>query len=268
MRGTAQNMSRPAFSRLPVAVDLPLLLQALAAIGEDQWHGHFNSAYYTGDWSGVALISAADALTELSPGRGQPQWRTPWLRDGRWQQALRDLPLELVSARLLRLGPGGQIHEHRDYDLGSPDADLRLHIPLLSPARVDFLLDGQRMPMQAGECWFLDLSRPHRVDNHDHLPRVHLVLDCRPDTWLEQAITDGLPTTPLPGVAADALAQFQRLVATDPALAMTLQGSRDTQSFIALTLQLAAEHGLVFSSEELRAAMRHGRRQWNEQWNA
>ena len=28
-------MSRPAFSRLPVTVDLPLLLQALAAIADD-----------------------------------------------------------------------------------------------------------------------------------------------------------------------------------------------------------------------------------------
>ncbi|UWF49535.1 aspartyl/asparaginyl beta-hydroxylase domain-containing protein [Pseudomonas sp. N3-W] len=261
-------MSRPAFSRLPVAVDVPLLLQALAAIDEDQWQGHFNSAYYAGDWSGVALISATDALTELSPGRGQPQLRAPWLSDGRWQQALRDLPLEIVSARLLRLGPGGQIHEHRDYDLGSPNADLRLHIPLLSPPRVDFLLGGQRMPMQAGECWFLDLSRPHRVDNHDHLPRVHLVLDCRPGAWLEQAIVDGVATTPSPGVTVDALEAFQRLVAADPVLAMTLQGLRDNESFIVRTLELAAERGLLFSREELQAAMRQGRRQWNEQWSA
>jgi len=50
-------MSRPAFSRLPVTVDLPLLLQALAAIEHDAWRGHFNTAYFAGDWSGVALIS-------------------------------------------------------------------------------------------------------------------------------------------------------------------------------------------------------------------
>ncbi|MGE8146389.1 aspartyl/asparaginyl beta-hydroxylase domain-containing protein [Pseudomonas frederiksbergensis] len=261
-------MSRAAFSRLPVTVDLPLLLQALAAIGENAWHGHFNTAYFAGEWSGVALISAADALTELSPGLGEPLLRTPWLRDVRWQQALRDLPLEIVSARLLRLGPGGQIHEHRDYDLGEPDADLRLHIPLLSPPHVDFMLDGQRMPMAAGECWFLDLSRPHRVDNRDRSARVHLVLDCRPSAWLEQAIIEGLPTTPAPDIGAGALLQFQRLVAGDVELSKTLQGLADTEVFITRTLELAAERGLVFSREELRAAMRNGRRQWNAQWNA
>ncbi|MHC8392129.1 aspartyl/asparaginyl beta-hydroxylase domain-containing protein [Pseudomonas sp. LB3P93] len=261
-------MSRPVFARLPVTVDLPLLLQALAAIDEDAWHAHFNSDYYAGDWSGVALVSAADALTELSPGRGEPLLRAPWLRDLRWQQGLRDLPLEIVSARLLRLGPGGQIHEHRDYDLGGPDADLRLHIPLLSPPQVDFMLDGQRMPMAAGECWFLDLSRPHRVDNRDTQARVHLVLDCRPGVWLEQAIVDGVSTTPSPGVGDGALLQFQRLVASDLQLSKTLQGLPDTEVFITRTLELAAERGLAFSRGELLAAMRNGRRRCNEQWNA
>jgi hypothetical protein len=261
-------MSRSAFSRLPVTVDLPLLLQALGAIGEDDWRSHFNSAYYAGDWSGVALISAADALTELSPGRGETLLREPWRQDARWQQGLRDLPLQIVCARLLRLGPGGRIHEHRDYDLGEPDADLRLHIPLLSPPQVDFLLDGQRMPMTAGECWYLDLSRPHRVDNHDTQARIHLVLDCRPGAWLEQAIIDGVSTTPSPGVDDGALLQFQRLVASDSQLSKTLQGLPDTEAFITRTLELAAGRGLLFTREELRAAMRDGRRQWNEQWSA
>lgn len=243
-------MSLPAFSRLPVTVDLPLLLQALAAIGEDDWHSHFNSDYYVGDWSGVALISATDALTELSPGRGETLLRAPWLQDIRWQQGLRDLPLQIVCARLLRLGPGGRIHEHRDYDLGEPDADLRLHIPLLSPPQVDFLLDGQRMPMAAGECWFLDLSRPHRVDNHDTQARIHLA------------------TTPSPEIGYDAFARFKVLVASDPQLCKSLQGLQDNEAFIVRTLELAAERGLAFTREQLRAAMRDGRRQWNEQWSA
>lgn len=261
-------MSRPVFSRLPVTVDLPLLLQALAAIENDAWRGHFNTAYFAGDWSGVALISAADALTELSPGTAQPVQRAPWLKDCRWQQALRDLPLDIVSARLLRLGPGGQIHEHRDYDLEGPDADFRLHIPLLSPPAVDFWLDGLRMPMSAGECWFLDLARPHRVDNHDCTARIHLVLDCRPGAWLEQMIADGLSSTPQPDAEDSALQRFHRLLAVDPSLSATLQALHDPEAFINQTLALAAERGLSFSREELEAAMRKGRRSWNEQWRA
>lgn len=260
-------MTRPAYSRLPVNVDLPLLLQALAAIADDAWRGHFNADYFSGDWSGVALVSAADALTELSPGRGEPVPRGPWLRDERWQKGLRNLSVDIVSARLLRLGPGGKIHEHRDYDLDGPQADRRLHIPLLSPPNVDFWLDGQRMPMQVGECWFLDLARRHRVDNRDTSARVHLVLDCRPGAWLEQVINEGLHSTPEPGLADTPLQRFQRLVADDVSLSLVLRALHDPDLFITRSLELGAERGLLFSREEVRAAMREGRRQWNEQWS-
>ncbi|WP_210642305.1 aspartyl/asparaginyl beta-hydroxylase domain-containing protein [Pseudomonas sp. Tri1] len=259
-------MMRPAYSRLPVTVDLPVLLQALAAIEDERWQGHFNSAFYSGDWSGVALISAADALTELSPGRGQPVTRAPWSDDRRWREALRDCSLEIVSARLLRLGPGGCIHEHRDYDLGGPNADLRLHIPLLSPPQVDFWLDNLRIPMAAGECWFLDLSRPHRVDNRSAESRIHLVLDCRPGPWLEQQIAEGLHSTPAAGVGQSDFARFQRCVETDPDLARTLQSLHDLDAFVECALALGAEQGLHFTREELRAAMRNGRQRWRGQW--
>ena len=171
------------------------------------------------------------------------------------------------QARLLRLGPGARVHEHRDYDLNGPDADRRLHIPLLSPPNVDFWLDGQRVPMAAGECWFLDLARPHRVDNRDTAARIHLVIDCKPDAWLEQMIVEGLPDTPAPGLADTDLQRFQRLVTEDDSLSLALRTLHDPEMFIARTLELAVERGLVFSREELRTAMRNGRRQWHEQWS-
>ncbi|WP_416773393.1 aspartyl/asparaginyl beta-hydroxylase domain-containing protein [Pseudomonas sp. RHF3.3-3] len=261
-------MSLPAFSRLPVTLALPPLLQALARIPEAAWKPHFNTGYYDGDWSGVALISPADARGELSHGAGVAVEREPWLRDATWACAL-DLPLSIRSARLLRLGPGGRIHEHRDYDLGAPDADRRLHIPLLSPPGVDFMLDGQRIPMNAGECWFLDLARPHSVDNWGEGERIHLVLDCRPEAWLDQQIAAGLATTPAAGIgrAAGDLARFRALLESEPALCEALQGLEDTEAFIACTLALAAERGLRFGREDLRAAMRQGRNAWSRQWS-
>ena len=260
-------MSRPACSRLPVTVDLPLLLQALAAIDEQAWRGHFNSDYFTGDWSGVALISSADALTELSPGQAASVPRAPWLRDERWQRGLHALSLEIVSARLLRLGPGGRIHEHRDYDLDGPQADLRLHIPLLSPPAVDFWLEDRRVPMAVGECWFLDLARAHRVDNRDASARIHLVLDCRPTAWVLAKIAEGLRDTPAAQTADSPLQPLQRVLDGNAQLAATLQAIGDPETFIERTLQLAAAQGLALTREELRAAMRNGRRQWNEQWH-
>ena len=211
-------MSRPLCSRLPVQIDLPLLLAALDGIGESEWQPHFNQHYYAGDWSGVPLITAVDAPIPLGHGPGAAVATAPWRRDTRWQQGLQALELDIRSARLLRLGPGAQIHEHRDYDLDGDDADLRLHVPLLSPPRVDFMLDGQRVPMAAGECWFLDLCRRHSVQNRDTAARIHLVVDCRPGPWIHQLIEAGLPITPRLGLgqAGEAFAQFQHWLVQQP----------------------------------------------------
>lgn len=259
-----------AFSRLPVSVDLTLLLQALAQIDSRAWTAHFNTGYYQGDWSGVALISPADARVELGPGAGAAVKRDAWVQDTRWATALRGLDLDIRTARLLRLGPGGRIHEHRDYDLGVPDADRRLHIPLLSPGEVDFMLDGQRIPMQAGELWFLDLARPHSVDNWDTTERVHLVLDCRPNDWLLQQIEAGLASTPPAGIgrAARDFARLRELLVAEPLLSQRLQTLTDPDEFIERTVQLGVERGLCFGAADVRAAMRAGRRRWSDQWKA
>ncbi|PWB31957.1 aspartyl beta-hydroxylase [Pseudomonas sp. SDI] len=260
--------SRPLCARLNAQVDLPPLLAALAAIEPAQWQPHFNQHYFNGDWSGVALIAPADASSELAPGTGPAVQRPAWLNDSRWQQGLGHLPLAIRSARLLRLGPGAQIHEHRDYDLGGPDADLRLHIPLLSPEQVDFMLEGQRIPMRAGECWFLDLERPHSVDNHDQLPRIHLVLDCRPTPWLLDAVAAGLATTPATGEGrrARALAEFRRWLSASPLACWELQALTDVEQFIDRTLALAAAQELLLDRQQVLAAMRQGRQRWSDQW--
>lgn len=259
---------RPAFSRLPVAIDLPPLLAALAALDEHLWQGHFNQRYFEGDWSGIALISPADATGELTHGDGPAVERQPWLCDPRWQQGLRGLQLDIRNARLMRLGPGGHIHEHRDYDLGGPDADMRLHVPLLTPAQVDFMLEGRRVPMQAGECWFLDLDRPHSVQNHDSSPRIHLVIDCRPGPWLDAAIDSGLVTTPATGVGrfAQAFADFAGWLERNPQASATLQALHDKEAFVERTLALAGEQGFIFGRDQVRSAMRTGRARWSDQW--
>lgn len=261
-------MSRPLCSRLSVQVDLPLLLAALDDIADSDWQPHFNQHYYAGDWSGVPLIAAIDAPVPLGHGAGAARPTAPWLRDPRWQQGLQALAVDIRSARLLRLGAGAQIHEHRDYDLDGEAADLRLHVPLLSPPQVDFMLDGQRIPMAAGECWFLDLARRHSVHNRDSTARIHLVVDCRPGPWICGLIERGLPLTPTlgRGQPGEAFGQFQQWLLHQPEASAELQALHDVEAFIQRTLTMAAAQGLDFDREQLRAAMRAGRARWSDQW--
>lgn len=260
----------PVCSRLPLRFELAPLLEALARVDAGAWQGHFNTGYYEGDWSGVALITPEDAPLPLAPGQGAPRRSGWWQQEAAWNDLLGAFHTTVRSARLLRLGPGSRIHEHCDPDLGLPGSDLRLHVPLLSPPGVEFLVDSLQVPMRPGECWFLDLSRPHRVDNPGPGERIHLVLDCQPNDWLLAAVHQGLPDTPAlqPGRAVQAFAEFRRQVEGDAVLARQLQGLTDVRDFIRETLRLGAELGLPFAEAEVRAAMRQGKQAWSEQWKA
>ncbi|MCL6693347.1 aspartyl/asparaginyl beta-hydroxylase domain-containing protein [Pseudomonas sp. R3.Fl] len=259
---------RPSCSRLPIAIDLPPLLAALDRVEPGAWQHHFNSGYYEGDWSGVALISAVDAPLPLAPGHGAPRASDWWQQEAAWHQLLGVFHSSVRSARLLRLGPGARIHEHCDPDLGMPGGDLRLHVPLRSAEAVEFLLDGLQVPMRPGECWFLDLSRPHRVDNPSTQARIHLVLDCAPEPWLLALVEQGLEGTPelLPGRAVRAFLEFRRRVEQDAALARRLRECVDAQAFIREAIRQGEAAGLCFAEAEVRAAMRQGRQAWSEQW--
>lgn len=258
----------PLCSRLTLPTNLPALLQALARLDSAAWQAHFNRGFHEGDWSGVALVAAEDAPLPLAPGSGAPTSLAWWQDEPAWQQALAPFQASLRAARLLRLGAGARIHEHRDPDLGRPGGCLRLHLPLLSPPGVEFLVDGLQVPMRPGECWFIDLSRPHRVNNPGPGERIHLVLDCAADPWLLALIDAGLAQTPAlqPGRAGQAFERFRQQVSEAPALAAQLQALEDPRAFVAEAVRLGAELGLAFSEAEVLGAMRRGKQAWSDQW--
>lgn len=98
------------------------------------------------------------------------------------------------SVRFLRLGPGARILEHRDYQIGLEYGEVRLHVPLETSPHVEFELDGRRVEMRAGECWYVDVTRQHRVYNGGEATRIHLVVDCAVNDWLRTQF-DGARTS-------------------------------------------------------------------------
>lgn len=259
----------PICSRLPWRFDLAPLLAALERIEPAAWVAHFNTGYYQGDWSGIDLVAALDAPFPLAPGLGPVARSRLCAAEPAWLAVLERFGTGLRSARLLRLGAGASIREHCDPDLGAPDGPLRLHVPLLSPPGVEFLVDGRQVPMAPGECWFIDLFRPHRVDNPGPGPRIHLVLDCLADAPLRHAIAEGLPSTPLlqPSRGVRAFAAFNEQVQQRPELARALQAISDPHAFCREAVAAGQALGLVFAEADVRAAMRQGRQVWSRQWS-
>ena len=182
--------------KIPLRFDSDRLRADLGAIAPSNWTPHFNTREYVGDWSGVALrVSArAGAGSRLLAGLGVGSdfVNSPILdRCPYFREVLSAFRCPLKAARLLKLGAGASILEHRDYDLGLDDGEARVHIPVATNALVEFLLDGRRVIMNEGEAWYLELNRWHSVRNRGTTDRVHLVVNCIADDWFHSQLAAG-----------------------------------------------------------------------------
>lgn len=254
--------------RLPFAFDPAGLLADLALVRPDEWVAHFNRNDYEGDWSGVALRAVGGDLRRIypdpSPGAAYADTelmaRCPHLR-----AAVATFRCPVKSARLLRLAAGSNIVEHRDEGLCYEDGEARLHVPIQTDAAVAFYLDGRRLVMNPGEAWYVNVHLPHRVDNASPRDRVHLVIDCRVDEWLD-AIVRAAPPVPEGPLPERGFAAFRDVVAASPELTAALWAESDATAFEDLAVRLGRENGFTFTAGEVREAIRAGRRAWIERW--
>jgi hypothetical protein len=258
---------------LPLAFDAALLQRDLEALASGAWIDHFVRQNYEGAWSVIPLRAKAGATHPVMMIFSDPSATTfedtpllgacPNIR-----AALARFACPLLAVRLMRLGPGSSIREHRDHDLGFEDGVVRIHVPIATNAEVDFRLNGRRVLMAPGSAWYLRLSDPHSVVNRGATSRIHLVIDAVANAWIaallheaaragpaEEAGRDGpLASGAPPG--REALERFRALVLDDDALRATLGAHEDTEAFIAAVVEIGRGRGLVFSGEDARDAMR------------
>ncbi|MDQ6777387.1 MAG: aspartyl/asparaginyl beta-hydroxylase domain-containing protein [Actinomycetota bacterium] len=181
--------------RFPLRFDAPALAAEALALGAEDWVPHFNRDIYDGEWTGAALRSVGGVATQLYP---DPAAQAPFAdtetldRCPEYRRALAQFRCPLLAARLLALAPGAAINEHRDYRLGWADGEIRVHVAVLTSPDVEFVLDGSRVELAAGQAWYLDLSLPHRVANRSAVTRIHLVIDCVVDEWLRELMAEAV----------------------------------------------------------------------------
>jgi hypothetical protein len=180
----------PAHVQLPFRFDATALAADARGLGDDVWERHFNTAYYEGDWSGAALRSTGGRISLYpDPSPDAVYADTPLLAQCPGvSAALAALHCPLTSVRFLRLGAGARVREHQDYKLGFEDGEVRLHVPVVSGPGVEFFLDRRAVTMEPGECWYVDVNRPHHVANSGPQARIHLVIDCLVDPWLRDLL--------------------------------------------------------------------------------
>jgi hypothetical protein len=190
-------MAFPDRLQLPLSFDPVLLARDLGALSATPWTAHYVQQNYEGDWSVIPLRCAAGETHPIRMIYSDPTATdfidTPFLAACPYFRAvIAAFACEVRSVRLMRLSAGSVIKAHVDLDLDIESGAARIHVPVVTNPDVEFLLNGSRVRMRAGEAWYLRLSDPHAVENRGTSDRVHLVLDLVADDWLLGFFDDAL----------------------------------------------------------------------------
>jgi hypothetical protein len=120
------------------------------------------------------------------------------------EELLALLPGDLHRVRLMRLAPnGGELERHTDQvdpDLGVTDNKImRFHFPLITNDGVVFTMWGvdgkpKSVNMKVGECWYLDIRKPHQAINNGNTDRIHLVVDVEANDEVRELIKNAIST--------------------------------------------------------------------------
>lgn len=240
--------------KLPFRFAPERLTADLERVQPSDWVRHFNRQEYEGDWSVVPLRSVDGQPGHIypDPTAGTDRFaETPLLAAcSYFQEVIAAFQCPKQSVRLLRLGAGSRIREHRDYCLGFNDNELRIHIPVVTSPEVEFYVSGQRIVMREGESWYIDFNLPHRIYNGGITDRIHLVIDCEVNDWLRSVFY------------ACNFEQFREKVLDEPSLQSALRDAPDRGALIPLLIEHGLRSGFTFRASEVEKAMDAARQDW------
>ncbi|RYF85599.1 MAG: hypothetical protein EOO03_13010 [Chitinophagaceae bacterium] len=177
--------------RFSIHFDVDRLQRDVDKLQAAQWKEHYNKSNYDGEWTTLqlrALGGSPDNNTAMQSSALQLQQSyldTPMLQQCEYiPHVLNFFKAEKTAVRLMKLSAGAIIKPHRDYDLNLEQGEARIHVPIYTHAAVHFMLQDERIVMDEGSCWYLNLSLPHSVKNLGTKDRIHLVIDLVANDWL------------------------------------------------------------------------------------
>ncbi len=193
MKKSRDDQQVPDRVKLSFKFDPKRLQEDLIGLRDNNWIEHFVKQNYEGSWSVIPLRGPASATHPVMMIYSDPTCSefadTPFLQCSLYfQTVLKTFNCPLRAVRIMKLASGSKIKEHSDYDLSVEHGMARLHIPIVTNEEVDFRLNGERVILREGECWYLRLSDLHSVENNGQFDRVHLVIDAVVNDWLESQL--------------------------------------------------------------------------------
>ncbi|TGD59569.1 aspartyl/asparaginyl beta-hydroxylase domain-containing protein [Flavobacterium humi] len=174
--------------KFPFAFDTERLKNDLRKVIGKNWTDHYNTNDYSGKWTSIALMAVggkSDNIYALHSGTEEVIYTEILDSCTYFKEILDNFLFEKTAVRLLQLSAGAEIKPHKDYCLGYEDGSFRLHIPIITNSEVEFILDGTRLVMNEGECWYIDANFTHSVANRGTENRIHLVIDGTRNQWTD-----------------------------------------------------------------------------------
>ncbi|MFT4533832.1 MAG: quercetin dioxygenase-like cupin family protein [Saprospiraceae bacterium] len=173
--------------KLPFQFNEEKLKRDLETLLASKWKPHFNQRVYECNWNSIALYAVGGDQSNIFAAGDKEIKETSLLHDVRYiKEVIDQFKCPLLSVRLLKLEKGAYIKPHRDYNLGYEDCNFRIHIPIVTNPDVNFTLDGERIEMKIGECWYTNVNYVHSVSNEGSTDRIHLVIDCERNEWTDK----------------------------------------------------------------------------------
>jgi len=168
----------------------------------EDFTNHYSNYNEKNTWSAISLRGyRRDCSFITKPSEMSKRWKEEHkdkvfrLQDTRLrkmfpevEKLISHLPSKIHRIRFMNLSPKvGKLNRHTDLvdkDLGVEDGMLmRFHFPIKTNSRVIFSCWGEgnaetRVHMKVGECYYLDIRKPHGAVNLGDEIRTHLVVDC------------------------------------------------------------------------------------------
>jgi mannose-6-phosphate isomerase-like protein (cupin superfamily) len=178
------------YAKLPLVLNVKAVQSELSNL-KGEWQAHFNRYHYEGSWTVLAL---------RSPGGSDKNIIPDLLSDSAYEdtafmesfpsvaELLSGFNCEVMAVRLLNLQAGAIIKPHRDQELAFEKGEARLHFPVITNDGVKFYIENERIPLQEGDCWYMNANLIHSVANEGDTDRIHLVIDCKVNDWLSDMI--------------------------------------------------------------------------------
>ena len=170
--------------KIKLSFDSKSLTSALESQREEWWTKHAGP-YHDGGWESISIWAPNGNLFEQRSFGGPYGKTIAALVSPYFWHVADQFSCEKNRVRLMRLKPGSHIFRHSDPLEDITPELVRFHIPITTNPDVHFIVNKQRITMQPGEVWHIDVRFPHEVHNFGNKSRVHLVLDLLRNSTLE-----------------------------------------------------------------------------------